>query len=377
MTSHITQKYDLDTPALLIDLNKLRSNIQAMADYYKTVKPRLRPHMKTHKMPIISHLQVEAGAIGVTCQKLEEAEIFVQAGLPNILVSNQIANPQKIRRFISLSKWAQVTVGVDDLDVAHQISEAAHSAGVVARLAVEISMVRCGLKAGKPALEFVQHLDKLQNIHFMGIWEHEAGGSPNFDLGTTVSWEKRKQAHLAGLEEVLDTKHLIEKCGIPVEIFSAGHTVTYDITPHFPEVTDVQAGSYVFMDWPYKQLEHFDQFQEALTVLTTIISIPRHQGNMAYTDCGIKSISSEHTANYTNIVYPKIKGELGKEIEVVNLSEEHSHLRGTVERLKVGGKLEFIPPHCCTTTARYDKAYVLDGEDVVAIWPVLARGAHT
>jgi D-serine deaminase-like pyridoxal phosphate-dependent protein len=370
-------KYDLDTPALIIDLDRLNHNINYMAEYIKTVTPNLRPHMKTHKIPIISHMQIEAGAIGITCQKLSEAEVFAQSGIKNILVSNQIANPQKINHFIQLSKWADVIVTVDNLDVSKLISEAAISANIIAKIAVEIAMVRCGVEHGKPALEFIQQLCRLKGIQFMGIWEHEAGCSPTFDLGLEVSWMKRKEAHFAGLNDVLETKHMIEKSGIPVDIFSAGHTATFDITSTFPEVTDIQAGSYVFMDWPYRQLEHLEQFQEALTVLTTVISIPRHQKVMAYTDCGTKSISYEHTSNYKKYVFPKVKGELGDHIDVVNLSEEHGHLQGDLYRLKVGDKLEFIPSHCCTTTSRYDKAYVVSGDDVVAEWPILARGSHT
>jgi 3-hydroxy-D-aspartate aldolase len=376
MFSFPQKKYDLDTPALIIDYDKMISNINTMAEYFKTVKPGLRPHMKTHKIPYISHLQIAAGAIGVTCQKLDETDVFAQAGIRNILVTNQIANPQKIEHFIQLSKWADVTVGVDDIQVAEQISSAAMAAGVKAKVAVEISMVRCGVQAGDPAIRFVQALDQLPGLSFKGIWEHEAGCSPTFDLGMEVSWERRNQAHQAGLDAVLETKHGIEKCGIPVEIFSAGHTATYDITGKYPEVTDVQAGSYVYMDWPYRQLEHLEQFQEALTVLTTVISKPRHQKDLAYTDCGTKSISYEHTSDYTKIAFPKIKGDLGKEIEVIHLSEEHGHLKGNIDQVRPGDKIEFIPPHCCTTTSRYDYAYVVSAENVLDVWPILARGAH-
>lgn len=365
-------KYDLDTPALLIDIDVLESNIKTMANYFKTVKPELRPHMKTHKIPTISHMQIDAGAIGVTCQKLEEAAIFAQCGIKNILVSNQIANEEKIRRFIGLSRWADITVGVDDLGVAKQISEAALAAGVTAKVAVEIEMVRCGVKAGEPAMNFVKQLVRLKGLKFIGLWEHEAG-----NISAEKNRAKRKEAHFKDLNRVLETKHMIEKSGIPVEMFSAGYTATYDLTSEFPEVTDVQAGSYVFMDWCYRELEGLDKFSEALTVLTTVISIPPQQKELAYTDCGIKNISGERTDDYTKIDFPKVKGELAKDVKIISLSEEHGHLKGAVNKIKIGDKLEFIPAHCCTTPPKYDKAYVVSRERVIDTWPILGRVAHT
>ncbi len=365
-------KYDLDTPALLIDIDELEYNIRTMAEYFKTVPSELRPHMKTHKLPIITHMQINAGAIGVTCQKLSEAAVFAQAGIKNILVANQIANQEKIRRFAGLSRWADITVGVDDLGVAKQISEAAVAYDTIAQVAIEVEMVRCGLPAGEPALNFVKKLVQLPNIKFKGMWVHEAG-----DISAEKSWEKRKTAHYRDLNRFLETKHMVEKAGIPVEMFSAGYTATYDMTATYPEITDVQAGSYVFMDWPYRQLEGLDKFHIALTVLTTIISKPPQQKEIAYTDCGIKNIAAENTADYTEIVFPRLKGELSECLCIDALSEEHGHLRGDVSKVKIGEKIEFIPAHCCTTPPRYDVAYVVSGEKVIDTWAILARGSHS
>lgn len=378
MSGKILTKWDLDTPALLIDIDLLQANIQTMADYFRTVKAKLRPHVKTHKIPIIAHMQIEAGAIGVTCQKLGEAEVFAQAGIKGILLTNQIAGEQKIRRFIQLSRWADVTVGVDNLEVAQQISDAAVAAQVTAKVAVEIWMGRCGVAPGEPALNFVKKLVQLPGLKFMGLWEHLAGNvASGGNIAAEKSWAKRKEATVKDLESFLESKHLIEQSGIPVEIFSGGYTATYDITAEFPEITDVQAGSYVFMDWPYRELEGMERFQQAVSVLTTVISKPPHQPDVAYTDCGLKNISVEHTADYGATAFPKIKGELGEQIQVIAVSEEHGWLKGAVNKLKVGDKIELIPSHCCTTTSRYDEAYVVSGERVVGIWPVSARGRHS
>jgi len=369
-------KYDLTTPALLIDIDALEHNIQLMADYFKAAPASLRPHFKTHKMPVIAHMQLAAGAIGIACQNLQEAGIAAQAGIRNILVTNQIASAEQVRQFVSMSRWADVTVGIDSIDVAQQISKAAVAEGVTAKVAVEISMIRCGIHAGMSAVDFVKQLVRLKGIKFMGLWTHEAGASESFELGMEKSWDKRKEAHYAALDMFLETKHMIEKAGIPVGIFSAGYTATYDMTALYPEITDVQAGSYVFMDWPYRQLEGLDKFQQALSVLTTIISIPPHQKNKAYADCGTKSISYEHTCDYTLVAFPKIKGVLGSKISVTHLSEEHAHLEGEVSRLKVGEKIELIPSHCCTTCSRYNRAYVVSGDKVFGVWNILARDTH-
>jgi len=365
------RKQDLDTPALLIDLDVMETNIKTMAEFFKTVGPKLRPHMKTHKIPLITQMQIRAGALGCCCQKLGEAEVFAQAGIRDILVTNQIANEEKIRRFVNLSRWADVTVGVDNLEVAKAISDAALDAGVLAKVAVEITMVRCGVEAGQPAVDFVKSLARLKGLKFMGLWEHEAG-----DASAEKSWAKRKEATNRDLNRFLETKHMIEKSGIPVEVFSGGYTATYDITAAFPEITDIQAGSYVFMDWPYRELEGLDKFKEALTVLTTVISIPPHQKELAYTDCGVKNIAHENTADYTKSTFPKIKGELGSSLSVCSLSEEHGHLKGDTKKLRIGDKLEFIPAHCCTTPPRYDVAHIVSGDRVLGVWPILARGRH-
>ena len=370
--SKVLNKHDLDTPALLIDIDELEYNIKTMSDYFKGVPAELRPHMKTHKIPAITHMQIAAGAIGVTCQKLSEAAVFAQAGIPNILVANQIANEEKIRRFAGLSRWADITVGVDDLGVAGQISEAAVAHGTTAQIAVEVEMVRCGVPAGEPTLKFVKELVQLPNLKFKGLWVHEAG-----DISAEKSWEKRKKAHFADLDRFLETKHMVEKAGIPVDIFSGGYTATYDMTAEYPEITDVQAGSYVFMDWPYRELERLDKFHIALSVLTTVISKPPQQKEIAYTDCGIKNIAAESTADYAQVVFPRIKGDLSRVLCIDALSEEHGHLRGDVARVKIGEKIEFIPAHCCTTPPRYDVAHIVSGERVVDIWPILARGSHS
>ncbi|MFC1526113.1 DSD1 family PLP-dependent enzyme [Candidatus Latescibacterota bacterium] len=369
-------KSDLDTPALLIDLDAMDHNIQKMAAYYEGQSANLRPHMKTHKTPIITHKQIEAGAIGVTCQKLEEAEIFARAGIKGILVSNQIVGERKIARLVDLSKWADVTVGVEELANVQAISAAAQAAGAQVNVAIEIYMGRCGVEAGEGVAELAREIVKLPGLHFRGIWSH--------DLSTpdVVNFEERKAKHHAALEGVIRSKHLVEAAGIDVEIVSCGYSATWNITPEFsPEITDVQVGSYVLMDWPYQQMEGMEDFRCALSVLTTVMSKNAGKGsrkNVIITDCGIKSIATEHTADYRITAFPKVKGLPGAETLVH--SEEHGLIQAnekTFERVQLGDKLELIPPHCCGTCNLHDRFYAVRGDQVEAVWPIAARGAAT
>ena len=369
-------KSDLDTPALLIDLEAMEHNIQKMAEYYVGQKAKLRPHMKTHKTPIITHKQIEAGAIGVTCQKLEEAEIFARAGIKGILISNQIVGERKIARLVNLSQWADVTVGVDDLENVREISRAAEDAAGRVNVAIEIYMGRCGVDDGLPAVELAREIARLPGVCFRGIWSH--------DLSTpdVVNFAERKALHAKALERVISTKHLIEQEGIEVEIVSCGFSATWNITPEFsPEITDVQVGSYVFMDWPYQQMEGMEDFRCALSVLTTVISKNAGKGdrkNVIITDCGIKSIATEHTADYGITAFPKVKNMAGAEI--LGHSEEHALIQldeETFQQVKLGDQLELMPPHCCSTCNLHDRFYALRGERVEACWPIAARGAAT
>ena len=369
-------KSDLDTPALLIDLDAMEHNIRKMADYYEGMNANLRPHMKTHKTPIITHKQIDAGAIGVTCQKLEEAEIFARAGIKGILVSNQIVGERKIARLVNLSQWADVTVGVDDLENVRAISAAAQGVAASVNLAIEIYMGRCGVEDSRLAVDMAKEIIRLPGVRFRGIWSH--------DLSTpdVVNFAERKAKHEAALERVITAKHMIEREGIEVEIVSCGYSATWNITPEFSsEITDVQVGSYVFMDWPYQQMEGMEGFRCALSVLTTVVSKNAGKGdrkNVIITDCGIKSIATEHTADYGITAFPKVKGMAGA--EVIVHSEEHALIQldeETFQQVELGDRLELSPPHCCSTCNLHDQFYALRGDRVEAVWPILARGAAT
>ena len=359
-------KTELDTPALLIDLDKMEANIATMANYFSTVNAMLRPHVKTHKTPIIAHKQIAAGAIGVTCAKLGEAEAVIHAGIRDVLIANQIVGPQKIARLINLAKHSEIMVAVDNPQNVQAISEAAAAKGATIRMLVEVNigMNRCGVEPGKPALELAAQIRRSPNLIFEGLMGYE---------GHTVAKPNRSERDTAAreaMQHLLDAKYYLEKQGIEISIMSGGGTGTFNITGSIPEITEVQAGSYVLMDSTYRNVEGVgEHFDCALSVLATVVSRPNP--NRMIVDTGMKVLAKEFGI-------PQPIGVTG--IEMTGLSEEHGTLKtvGQVSdanvSLKLGDKLEILPTHCCTTVNLHDRYYGIRNGIVESVWNIAARG---
>lgn len=355
-------KTELDTPALLIDLDIMESNIQKMADYFATVNTELRPHVKTHKTPIISHKQIAAGAIGVTCAKLGEAEAIVHSGIRDVLIANQIVGSHKITRLINLAKHSDIMIAVDNVENVHNISKAATEKGVMLRVLVEVNigMDRCGVEPGSETLSLANIIGESQNLKFEGLMGYE---------GHTVAKQNKTErvaATKSAMQRLIDTKHLLVKNGINVAIMSGGGTGTYDITGSIPEMTEVQAGSYVFMDSTYRNVEGVgEKFDCALTVLATVVSRP--EKNRIIVDTGLKVLTKEFGI-------PQPAGLLG--VEMTGLSEEHGKMHVSNEdiSLKPTDKLEILPTHCCTNVNLHDRFYGIRNEIVETVWGIAARG---
>ena len=355
-------KTELDTPALLIDLDIMESNIQKMANYFRTVNAELRPHVKTHKTPIISHKQIAAGAIGVTCAKLGEAEAVVHSGIRDVLIANQIVGKQKIARLVNLAKHSDIMVAVDNKENVQAISEAATTKGVAIRILVEVNigMDRCGVEPGKETLELALNVCQSPNLKFEGLMGYE---------GHTVAKpnrSERENATLADMNKLIETKHLLEKNGIHVPIMSGGGTGTFNITGSIPEMTEVQAGSYVFMDSTYSKVEDIgENFGCALSVLATVVSRP--EKHRIIVDTGLKVLTKEF-----GIPQPKDMAGL----EMVGLSEEHGKLHLTYGDISLNpsDRLEILPTHCCTNVNLHDKYFGIRNEIVESVWDITARG---
>ena len=355
-------KTELDTPALLIDLDKMEANIQKMANYFTSVNAALRPHVKTHKTPIIAHKQIEAGAIGVTCAKLGEAAAVIHAGIKDVLIANQIVGAQKIERLVNLAKHSEIMVAVDNGHNVQAISDAATAKGVTIRILVEVNigMDRCGVEPGEPTLALARQVHQSQNLKFEGLMGYE---------GHTVAKPNRTERETAtreAMRHLIEAKHYLKKHGLAVAIMSGGGTGTFDITGSIPEMTEVQAGSYVFMDSTYHNVEGVGQkFDCALSVLTTVVSRPEQ--NRIIVDAGLKVLTKEFGI-------PQPKNVTG--LEMTGLSEEHGkmHASDTNISLIPGDKLEILPTHCCTTVNLHDRYYGIRNEIVESVWNITARG---
>ena len=349
---------DLDTPSLLVDLDILDKNISKMAEFISDVPCSLRPHSKTHKSPTIAQKQIAAGAIGICCQKLGEAEIMAHHGIKDILITNQIVGERKIGRLINLLATTEdVKVAIDSRNNVEELANALETAGKTlgVLLEIEVGMGRCGVLPGKPAVKLANLIDRSPNLELKGLMGYEGHSIDVIDLV-----ERRKLTEAAN-SDLLQAKADIEAAGIEVGIISAGGTGTYNITGRNPGITEIEAGSYVFMDTTYRQvLKDFDQ---SLSVLATVISKPAE--NRIILDCGVKTLVGEKGT-------PLIQGL--RPAKKCNLSEEHSiwfykHAKGD---LNIGDKVRVLPGHCCSTVNMHDHYYVLQGDRVVDVWEISA-----
>jgi len=352
-------KWEIDTPALVIDLDAMERNIRRMADYFASRPAKLRPHAKTHKCPIIAHKQLDAGARGITCAKLGEAEVMAASGIKDILIANQIVGKEKISRLAALARHTDVIVAVDNPSNLRDLSEAAcvfnSEIGVVVE--VDVGMGRCGTRSTDETVSLSRLAESLKGIRFRGLMGYE---------GHCVFIQDRQErvdkCHLAN-RMLVEAAEAVRRAGLEVEIVSGGGTGTYDITGDYPGITEVEAGSYVLMDARYRGI--LQEFEPALTVLTTVVSRPTE--DIAITDAGMKAVTSEFGM-------PVVKDVLGA--EVIKLSEEHGKLQlaGDARDLKPGDKIELIPSHGCTTINLHDFYFAVRNERLEAVWSIAARG---
>ena len=352
--------HELDTPALLLDLDAFDRNVQRMAAFFADKPTVLRPHAKTHKCPHVALRQIEAGAIGITCAKVSEAEVMAQAGVKDILIANQVIGPVKIARLTELADLCDLMVAVDDARNVEELSETCCSKDVSLRILIEvdIGMGRCGVAPGKPVQELAQRVDQAPNLRFSGLLAYEG------HLVSIVDPAEKARRVEEAFTPLVDTCQQLTNIGLPADIVSAGGTGTYDITGTTKPVTEIEAGSYVFMDSTYRQVR--PEFETALTVLATITSRPTQQ--RVIIDAGKKSLTTEFGL-------PEVYAAEGLELQ--RLSEEHGALVATDahgRQFRPGDKIQILPSHCCTTVNLYDVLHVQQAGVVVDIWPIAARG---
>ncbi|MGO9605491.1 MAG: DSD1 family PLP-dependent enzyme [Candidatus Binataceae bacterium] len=351
------RKQDIDTPALILDLDVVEENIAAMAGYFAARTQKLRPHFKTPKTPEIARRQLAAGAIGITASKLGEAEVLARAGLGPILLANQIAGAAKVDRLFAIANRVEIIATVESEFNIRELEEGSVRAGraLDAIIEVDTGMHRCGAESPEETVALARRLAR-GPLHYRGIMGYEGHAVLVADR------DKREATARDALTTLSRHVAALRAAGLPPEIVSAGGTGTYDIAGSWPDVTEVQAGSYVFMDGAYRTVRP-DLGKPALTLLSTIIS---RRGDRAIIDAGMKSLTNEFGP-------PQ-----GKDVpvKVARLSEEHGHLAAGNLEMAAGMKIEIIPSHGDTTINLHSEYYVVRGDEVVAIWPIEGARAY-
>ena len=351
----LNTKEHIETPALIIDMDALEANIQKMAAYFADKRTKLRPHFKTHKSPAIAHMQVAAGAKGLSCAKLGEAEVLAAAGIRDILIANQIVDTRKLHRLAGLARNTRMSVCADNASNVSELSEAAQAYGstIYVLVEIEIGMERCGVTTKEEVLALAQQISQSKGLVFEGFQAYAGQLSHNYDR------EARIKGVEAAVQKVAGIKDFLEKNGLPVKEISGASTGTHNITGNNTIWTEIQAGSYVFMDTDYDQLGL--GFEKVLTVLTTVI---HKRPGLAITDAGQKVCCITKGP-------PEIKGH--HELSAV-LSEEHGRIPDKADEFHYLQKIEYIPSHCCTTVNLHDSYYCMRKGLWETTWPIAGRG---
>ncbi len=360
------KKRDIETPAVLIDAERLARNIRRMAQAAQEMGVALRPHFKTHKTVEIARLQLEAGAVGITCAKTTEAEVLVGAGVTDVFVANQVVGVKKVSRLLELSRGAEVSVGIDDLAQAEPLSEAFGRQGrrLPVLIEVDTGLGRCGLPPGEPVLGLARRVSGLRGLELRGIFTHE--GHVHSARNQT---ELEEMARSAG-RAVVETAELLRGEGVPCDVVSVGTTPAALITPTVPGVTEVRPGSYVFYDRLSLRTWAATEEDLALTVLATVVSRPAPA--RAVIAAGTKVLSSDHVATRFD-TFGLVRGH--PDWRLVRANEEHGVIQVPVDaEAAVGDAVEVFPNHNCVVMNLADEVYLVRGEEVVGRWPVAARG---
>jgi len=362
---------EIETPALLLDLDKFQWNIEKMFRFAREAGVNVRPHAKTFKTPAICNRLLEAGAIGLMTQKLGEAETLLDSGLlcgdKDVLVGQELADRAKIEKLVGMNAAmgeGKVLATVEKWEEADLLSKAALRWGIKQHVMIEISHGRCGVAPGRPAVALAKKVASLRGLRFRGIYGYEGPVDREIALGRNKT--------------TVETVNMIRDAGVDVEIVSAGSTATYEVTGKYPGISEIQPGSFVFgvstegTGYGFRTINNV-YFKSSLSVLTQIIG--SNYSDRVVTDAGRKVMSEGFGPPLV-----RLNGGI-MECEKVVLSEEH----GTVlfkegsevrRQLRWGEKIEFIPSHCCTCINQHENLFVVRNRRLAAVWPIAARGKY-
>lgn len=355
---------ELDTPALVVDLDILEQNIETVHSFFRQQTAKVRPNVDAHRCPAIAHKQlaVEGTVGGISVANLGEAEVFAQGGFSDIFIANQIVTPQKINRLCALAHQAKITVAVDNPQNVKDISEAAQSSGVIINAVVQINtrLNHCGVEPGQPAVDLAKTISQSQGLHFAGLTSDE--GTIITENTDEIATESKKYAQV-----VLDTRQMVEAAGLDVETVSVGSTQNYEIIGAMSGVTEVPAGTYALMDYKYRQSR--PQLTPAARVMATVTSRP--EPGTAILDSGRKAMGED-------LGFPA--AEALQNVTVAGLSAEHGKLQWKQEsmegQISIGNKVWLTPWDIGACVNVYDFIRAVRNGKLEAVLDISARGRY-
>lgn len=345
---------DLDTPALLVNLDAMESNLRKMSVFFRDRQAKLRPHFKNHRVIKLARRQMEAGAIGLTCARLWQAELLVDHGIKEILIANEIAGERMVRRFAELSGIAPVIAAVDDAKVVDDMARVARDKHAELNVVVDVDLglKRCGVPPGGPAVALAKRV-AARGLKLRGVMGYEG------HLQSLPPGPEKEERVTAAMKALVRSKEWIEHEGLPLEIVSCGGTGDYSLSASYPGVTENQSGSFLLMDTWYAPFAL--DFQPTLSVLATVLS--KTSQERIVVDVGVKAMSGERGL-------PSVKGITG--LQVRDLHAEHANIEilDPSVQIEVGDRLEIWVQYHDGTINLHDQMYGIRGEKVEEVFKI-------
>ncbi len=356
---------DVDTPSLILELGAFERNLARLKESLANATVAVRPHAKSHKCPEIALRQIALGAVGVCCQKVSEAEAMIDGGVADVLIANEVVGAPKLERLAALAKRARIAVCADDAGNVAALDAAARAAGVKLDVLVEINVGanRCGVEPGAAAVALARRIAEAKSLRFGGLQAYHGSAQHLRGVG------ERRAAVDAAVAKVKATLAGLDAAGIRCPKVTGAGTGTYAFEAASSVYTEIQPGSYIFMDADYAKNEWTEsgipRFEHSLFVWTTVMS--RTTPDRAIVDAGLKASSVDSGM-------PRVAAADGA--EYVRASDEHGVLKlNGAAGYAVGDQLKLIPGHCDPTVNLYDDLVCVRDGRVEAIWPISARGA--
>ncbi len=357
---------DLDTPALLIDLDILERNLNRAAEYARAHDLRLRPHTKTHKMPVLGKRQLSAGAAGLTVAKVSEAEVMLGSGTPDMLIAYPVVGRRKLERLVEVARQTRLTVALDSLAAARQLSDAARQAQVQIDVLAEmdVGLGRVGVRPGQELLQLAQGIERLPRLQFQGIAFYP-GHIKNLDQEGQQALESLSKTVAANVRD-------LKRAGLPPAVVSGGSTPTLFHSHLIQGLNEIRPGTYIFNDRNTLSGGGCAWEDCAASILTTVVStsVP---GRMMI-DGGSKTFSSDRLVTTGEATFGHIVD--APEAVFFRMNEEHGYvdLRRCERQFDVGDRVRVIPNHICTATNLHEKAYGVRGDEVEEVFEIEGRG---